>query len=120
MDGTAPAAPALPQAQHRAVTAGASPKEWNALARTRRCSGSVMTQTPHRELLRYVHIHWQRWQCFVARRYHQRVSLPVQFWVALGRPEQFRPQLPWWRPFVFSYLVTTGWLRPSRRRERPV
>ena len=28
--------------------------------------------------------------------------------------------LPWWQPLVFSYLVTTGWLRSSRRRERPV
>ena len=84
------------------------------------CSVLVMTQTPHRELLRYVRIHWLRWQCAVAALYFQRVTLPVQFWVACGRPAGFAPRLPWWQPFVFSYLVTTGWLRPARRRERPV
>jgi len=80
----------------------------------------VMTHTPHRELLRYVRIHWQRWQCAVASLYFQRVTQPVQFWVALGRPAQWRPQLPWWQPFVWRWLVVTGWVRPSRRRERPV
>ena len=75
-----------------------------------------MTQTPHRELLRYVRIHWQRWQCSVAGLYHQRVTLPVQFWVACGQPAGFAPRLPWWQSFVYRYLVITGWLRPSRPR----
>ena len=34
MTANAATAPALPQAQHRAVTAAASPEEWNALSRT--------------------------------------------------------------------------------------
>jgi len=45
------------------------------------------------------------------RRYYQRVTVPVQFWVVLGGPEQFRPQLPWWQPFVYRWLVITGWRR---------
>jgi len=92
----------------------------NALARTRLCSGLVMTQTPHRELLRYVRIHWQRWQGSVAGFYFHRVTFPAQCWVACGRPPQFRPRLPWWQPFVWHYLHITGWLRASRRRERAV
>ena len=120
MDGDASAAPEHqtlePVLCHGRCVTG----ELNALARTRLCSGWVMTQTPHRELLRYVRIHWQRWQCSVAGFYYQRVTAPVQFWVACGRPAGFAPRIPWWQPFVFSYLVTTGWLRPSRQRERLV
>ena len=71
----------------------------------------------HTELLRYVRIHWSRWQSRVAALYAQRVTQPVQLWVALGRPAQFRPQLPWWQPFIWRWLVITGWVRPSRRRE---
>jgi len=63
---------------------------------------------------------WQRFQCGVAARYFQRVTLPLQFWRALGAPSQFRPALPWWQPFVWRWLVVTGWLRPARRPERPV
>ena len=74
----------------------------------------------YRELLRYVRIHWLRWQGAVASLYFRRVTLPLRFWVALGQPEQFRPQLPWWRPFVWRWLVITGWVRPSRRREPPI
>ncbi len=70
-----------------------------------------------RRLYALVGVRWQRWQCRVAALYAQRVTLPVQFWRALGAPAQLRPQLPWWQPFVFSYLVVTGWLRPLRRRE---
>jgi len=76
----------------------------------------VMTHTPHAELLRYVRRRWERWQCAVAARYFQRVTLPLQFWRALGAPVQFRPALPWWQPFVWRWLVVTGWVRPSRRR----
>ena len=67
-----------------------------------------------------VGVRWQRWQSAVAALYFQRVIQPVRFWVALGQPEQFRPQLPWWRPLVWRWLAVTGWVRPSRRRERPV
>ena len=56
-----------------------------------------------------VRVRWQRWQCAVAARYYQRVTVPVQFWVACGRPAQFRPQLPWWQPLVWRYLLITGW-----------
>ena len=83
-------------------------------------SAKVMTHTPHRELLRYVRIHWLRWQCAVASLYFQRVTYPVQCWVACGRPPQFRPQLPWWQPFVWHWLHITGWLRASGRRGRSV
>jgi hypothetical protein len=61
---------------------------------------------------------WQRWQGSVAALYYQRVTLPLQWWVAAGRPPQFQPQLPWWQPLVWRYLVITGW-QQSRRRERP-
>ena len=44
----------------------------------------------------------------------RRVTLPVQLWRACGQPAAFRPQLPWWQPFVFSYLSVTGWLRRPR------
>lgn len=66
------------------------------------------------------HIHWQCWQGSVAGFYYQRVTLPVQFWVALGSPAQWQPHIPWWQSFVYRYLVITGWLRPPRRRERSV
>lgn len=78
-----------------------------------------MTHTP-RELLRFVRIHWLRWQCAVASLYFQRVTFPVQSWVACGRPPQFAPRIPWWQPFVWHWLHITGWLRASRRRERSV
>ena len=58
-----------------------------------------------------VGVRWQRFQCRVAALYFQRVSLPVQWWVACGRPPQFRPRLPWWQPFVWRWLVLSGWLR---------
>ena len=58
-----------------------------------------------------VGVRWQRFQCRVARLYFQRVSLPVQFWRACGCPPQWRPRLPWWQPFVFSWLRLSGWLR---------
>src|SRR5262245_2539810 len=59
-------------------------------------SANVMAHTPHTELLRYVRSHWSRLQGGLARRYYQRVTLPVRFWVACGRPPQFAPRLPWW------------------------
>jgi len=60
---------------------------------------------------------WWRWQCRVSGFYYRHVTAPVSFWVACGQPVGFRPQLPWWQPFVFSYLRLTGWLR-ARRPER--
>ena len=55
-----------------------------------------------------VGIRWQRFQGRIAGRYYQRVTLPLLWWRALGQPEQFRPRLPWWQPFVYSWLVITG------------
>ncbi len=78
-------------------------------------SQQVMTHT-YRELLRYVRSRWYRWQGAVAAFYFQRVTLPARWWRACGCPVQFRPQLPWWQPFVWRYLCLTGWLRPSRSR----
>ena len=63
-----------------------------------------------------VGVRWQRFQCRVAAFYFHRVSLPVQFWRAAGCPPQFRPRVPWWQPFVWRWLVLSGWLRPSRQR----
>ncbi len=57
-----------------------------------------------------VGVRWQRLQCRVAAFYFHRVSLPVQFWRACGCPPQFRPRLPWWQPFVWRWLVLSGWL----------
>jgi hypothetical protein len=101
-----------------------------AVSRCQRPSLSVcalsrkMVMREHRQRVRaarrwqvLVGVRWQRLQCAVASRYYQRVTLPVQWWVACGRREQFRPQLPWWQPFVYRWLVITGWQRP-RRRER--
>jgi hypothetical protein len=61
-----------------------------------------------------------RWQSAVSGLYFRRVTQPLQLWHALGRPSSWRPQLPWWQPFVWRWLVITGWVRPSRRREWPV
>ena len=61
-----------------------------------------------------VGIRWQRWQCRVSGLYFRRVTQPVRFWVACGRPAAFRPSLPWWQPFVFGYLSITGWPRRQR------
>jgi hypothetical protein len=63
-------------------------------------------------------IYWQRFQCSVAALYYRRVTVPVRFWLACGRPPQFRPRLPWWQPFLYSYLTASGWLRPPRRPRR--
>jgi hypothetical protein len=81
-----------------------------------------MTQSPYRELLRYVRTRWLRWQCAVAALYFRRVTYPLQAWVACGRLEGFTPVLPWWQPFVWFYLVITGWARyfPRLHREPPV
>jgi len=74
-----------------------------------------MTHTLHRELLRYVGIRWQRLQGRISGLYFHRVTYPVQVWLAFGRPSEFRPQLPWWQPFVYRWLVITGWYRPRQR-----
>ena len=63
-------------------------------------------------------VRWQRLQSRISGFYHQRVTLPVEFWVACGRPPQFRPQLPWWQPFVWQWLLITGWRQLPRRRRR--
>jgi len=64
-----------------------------------------------------VGLRWQRWQSAVCSLYYRRVTLPVQLWRACGQPAAFRPALPWWQPFVFSYLSVTGWaLRPRRQQ----
>jgi len=68
---------------------------------------------------RFAVVPWWRWQCRVSGLYYRRVTLPVSFWVACGCPPEFQPQLPWWQPFVFSYLRLTGWLR-AHRPEGPV
>ena len=68
---------------------------------------------------RFAVVPWWRWQCRVSGLYYRRVTLPVSFWVACGCPPEFQPQLPWWQPFVFSYLSITGWVRRPRR-QRPV
>ncbi len=63
-----------------------------------------------------VGIRWQRLQCRISRFYYQRFTVPQQFWRACGCPSGFRPRVPWWQPFVWRWLVVTGWVRVSRRR----
>jgi hypothetical protein len=58
---------------------------------------------------------WQRWQSAVGRLYYRRVTQPVRLWLACGRPPEFRPQLPWWQPFVWRYLSLTGYVGIVRR-----
>jgi hypothetical protein len=72
--------------------------------------------TSHR--LSLVGVYWQRWQSAVAALYVRRVTQPVQLWLACGRPAAFQPQLPWWQPFVSSYLSVTDWVRRPRH-QRP-
>jgi len=66
-----------------------------------------------------VGVRWLRWQGRVSALYQQRVTLPVQYWQAFGCPSEFTPQLPWWQPFVWRYLVITG-MRSSRVARPPV
>ena len=58
-----------------------------------------------------VSVGWQRFQGRVSGLYYRRVSGPLRFWRAAGCPRQFRPSLPWWQPFVYRWLVVSGWLR---------
>ena len=64
----------------------------------------------------WLRVRWQRLQSRISGFYYQRVTVPVQFWVACGRPPGFRPRLPWWQPYVFAWLSVTGWVRVPRRR----
>ena len=85
----------------------------------------VMRHTAHpgraaRRWHTLVGVRWQRLQGRIAGHYFVRVTQPLQWWVAFGRPPEFRPSLPWWQPFVWHWLHITGWLPASRRRERPV
>jgi hypothetical protein len=74
------------------------------------CCAKLMTHT-YTELLRYVGVRWLRVQSSISGLYHRRVTVPVQLWLACGRPPQFRPRLPWWQPFVYRWLVITRWYR---------
>ena len=58
-----------------------------------------------------VRVRWQRVQCRVAALYYWRVTFPVRMWRACGCPVQFRPHLPWWHQFVYSWLRLSGWVR---------
>ena len=53
-------------------------------------------------------LRWLRWQGAVAALHHRRVTDRVRCWVASDSPEQFRPSLSWWQPFVWHYLHITG------------
>ena len=65
-----------------------------------------------------VGIRWQRLQGRISGFYFRRVTEPWQFWHALGCPQQFTPRIPWWQPWVYRWLVLTGWVRPQRRQRR--
>ena len=58
-----------------------------------------------------VRVRWDRLQSRVAAFYFYRVTFPLRFWRACGCPEQFRPSLPWWQPFVLAWLRLSGWQR---------
>ncbi len=90
-----------------------------------RCSCSLQGKSVREHLQRgwaarrwhlLVGVRWERFQCRVAAFYFQRVSLPVRWWLALGRPPQFRPRLPWWQPFLLAWLRLSGRLPAPRRR----
>ena len=55
-----------------------------------------------------VRVRWERFQGSVRGLYFRRVTFPVRIWRACGCPEQFRPRLPWWQPFVWRWLVISG------------
>ncbi len=63
--------------------------------------------------------YWELLQCRIARHYFLRVTQPTELYLALGRPAWARPTLPWWQPFVWRWLVLSGWLTPHRRRYSP-
>ena len=65
-----------------------------------------------------VGIRWQRLQCRISGFYFHRVTEPLQLWVACGQPAEFTPRLPWWPPFVWRWLVLTGWARYYPRPHR--
>ncbi len=65
-----------------------------------------------------VGIRWQRFQSRLAGVYHRRVTLPVQFWRALGAPSVVAPRLPWWSVFLYQWLYLTGYTLPRSRRRR--
>ena len=60
-----------------------------------------------------VGIRWERLQGRVLGLYFRRVTSPVRVWVACGCPEEFRPRLPWWQPFVWRWLVVSGAFGPQ-------
>ena len=57
-----------------------------------------------------VGVRWQRLQSRISGFYFRRVTQPVLFWRACGCMS-VRPSLPWWQPFVWQWLVLTGWSR---------
>src|SRR5215831_7281219 len=64
---------------------------------------------------------WRRWVSRVRALYLRRVREPVYQWRAHGSPREFLPQLPWWHPFVYRFLVLVGGLSQQRwlRRGQP-
>jgi hypothetical protein len=56
-----------------------------------------------------VGVRWQWFQCRVTGFYFRRFIMPIRLWQACGCPAQFRPQVPWWQPFVWFWLSITGW-----------
>jgi hypothetical protein len=65
---------------------------------------------------------WRRLQARLLSLYLVRVRRSARLWVALGRPAQWKPVIPWWHQLLFSWLVFSGQLSapPPRlsRRER--
>ena len=66
-----------------------------------------------------IRIHWFRFQSRVAALYSQRVTQPWELWRAFGCPPECMPRIPWWQPFVYRWLVVTGWVRMPRRQRWP-
>lgn len=63
-------------------------------------------------------VRWQRFQSRIAATYHQRVTVPVLFWVACGCVPEWRPHIPAWQPLAYAWLACT-WQRPSFHVSRP-
>ena len=72
-----------------------------------------ITWAARRQWYLVVGIRWQRFQGPILALYFRRVTEPVRIWRAFGCPSSWRPQLPWWQPFVWRWLVLSRAFGPQ-------
>ena len=79
-----------------------------------------IAQAVRRQWYLVVGVRWQQYvQYHIITLYHRRVEAPIRFWRAFGCPEQLRPQLPWWQPLVWRWIVITRAFGPGHPRYTP-